>query len=133
MISLVLANFTSFFYMAWKGIGLNINTVPVVSLGVGLGVDYGLYIVSRIRERIASGASWEEGIIGGVSSTGRAVFYQAIIMSSSVFFWWFSPLRFQAEMGFLLAILMMVNMIVGVLLLPALIHMIKPGFIGQKV
>ena len=133
VISLVLANFTSFAYMAVKQIGLNINTVPVVSLGVGLGVDYGLYIVSRIKELVVAGAPWEKGIVDGVSSTGRAVFYQAVMMSASVFFWWFSPLRFQAEMGFLLAILMMVNMFVGVLLLPALIHMFKPGFILRDV
>ena len=133
VLSLVLANFTSFAYMAWKGIGLNINTLPVVSLGVGLGVDYGLYKVSRIKEMIVAGASWEEGIIDGVSSTGQAVFYQAVMMSASVFFWWFSPLRFQAEMGFLLAILMMVNMFVGILLLPALIHIIKPKFISRDV
>ena len=133
ILSLVLANFTSYVYMAWKGIGLNINTLPVVSLGVGLGVDYGLYKVSRIKELIVAGASWEEGIIDGVSSTGQAVFYQAVMMSASVFFWWFSPLRFQAEMGFLLAILMMVNMAVGILLLPALIHMIKPKFISRDV
>ena len=133
VLSLVLANFTSFAYMSWKEIGLNINTVPVVSLGVGLGVDYGLYIVSRIKELIVAGASWEKGIIDGVSSTGRAVFYQAVMMSASVFFWWFSPLRFQAEMGFLLAILMMVNMFVGVLLLPALIHIFKPKFISRDI
>ena len=133
VLSLVLANFTSFAYMAWKEIGLNINTVPVVSLGVGLGVDYGLYIVSRIKELIVAGASWEKGIINGVQSTGRAVFYQAIMMSASVYFWWFSPLRFQAEMGFLLAILMMVNMFVGVLLLPALIHIFKPKFIARDI
>ena len=133
VLSLVLANFTSFAYMAWKEIGLNINTVPVVSLGVGLGVDYGLYIVSQIKELIIAGASWEKGIIDGVQSTGRAVFYQAVMMSASVFFWWFSPLRFQAEMGFLLAILMMVNMFVGVLLLPALIHIFKPKFISRDI
>ena len=133
VLSLVLANFTSFAYMAWKEIGLNINTVPVVSLGVGLGVDYGLYIVSQIKELIVAGASWEKGIVDGVQSTGRAVFYQAVMMSASVFFWWFSPLRFQAEMGFLLAILMMVNMFVGVLLLPALIHMFKPKFIARDI
>lgn len=131
IISLILANFTAFAYMAWKGIGMNINTLPVVALGVGLGVDYGLYIVSRIKELVVSGATWEAGIVGGVSSTGRAVFYQATMMSASVFFWWFSPLRFQAEMGFLLAILMMVNMIVGVMLLPALIQIIKPKFISR--
>ena len=133
VLSLVLANFVSFWYMAVKGIGLNINTVPVVSLGVGLGVDYGLYIVSRIKELIVAGATWEKGIVDGVRSTGRAVFYQAIMMSASVYFWWFSPLRFQAEMGFLLAILMMVNMFVGVLLLPSLIHMFKPKFISRDI
>ena len=132
VISLILANFVSFIYMGFKGIGLNINTVPVVSLGVGLGVDYGLYIVSQIQELIEAGASWEKGIIDGVQSTGRAVFYQAVMMSSSVFFWYFSPLRFQAEMGILLAILMLVNMFVGVLLLPALLHMFKPKFVTRN-
>jgi hypothetical protein len=132
-VSLILAKFVSFIYMAYKEIGLNINTVPVVSLGVGLGVDYGLYIVSQIRELIEAGASWEKGIIDGVASTGRAVFYQAVMMSSSVFFWAFSPLRFQAEMGFLLAILMMVNMIVGVMLLPSWVHMFKPKFMTRNI
>ena len=132
-ISLILANFVSFAYMAWKEIGLNINTVPVVSLGVGLGVDYGLYIVSQIQELIEAGASWEKAIIDGVASTGRAVFYQAVMMSSSVFFWAFSPLRFQAEMGFLLGILMMVNMIVGVMLLPSWVHMFKPKFMTRGI
>jgi uncharacterized protein len=133
VMSLVLANFMSFVYMTYKQIGININTVPVVSLGVGLGVDYGLYIVSQIQELIHAGASWEKGIIDGVQSTGRAVFYQAVMMSSSVFFWWFSPLRFQAEMGLLLAILMSVNMLVGVLLLPALLHMFKPKFMTRGI
>jgi uncharacterized protein len=133
VVSMILANFVAFWYMSAKGIGLNINTVPVVSLGVGLGVDYGLYIVSQIQELIAAGATWEKGIVEGVSSTGRAVFYQAVMMSAGVFFWWFSPFRFQAEMGFLLAILMMVNMLVGVLLLPSLIHIFKPGFIAKSI
>lgn len=133
VLSLVLANFVAFWYMTIKGIGLNINTVPVVSLGVGLGVDYGLYIVSRIKELVVAGGSWEKGIIDGVSSTGRAVFYQAVMMSASVFFWWFSPFRFQAEMGFFLATLMIVNMFVGVLLLPSLIHIFKPKFIARDI
>ena len=131
IISLILANFSSYIYQDFKGIGLNVNTVPVVTLAIGLGEDYGLYIISQIKELFLAGASWEEAIVDGVSLTGRAVFYQAVIMSTSVFFWWFSPLRFQAEMGFLLAILMMVNMIVGIVLLPALIHLFKPGFITR--
>jgi len=130
-VSLIQANFLAFFYMSWSGIGLDINTIPVVCLGVGLGVDYGLYIVSRIRELIVSGMDWEEAIVEGVKTTGRSVFYQATMMSSSVFFWWFSPLRFQADTGFLLAILMMVNMLMGVLLLPTVLILLKPAFISR--
>jgi predicted RND superfamily exporter protein len=133
VISLILANFTSYIYQDFKQVGLNINTIPVVTLAVGLGEDYGLYIVSQIKEILGAGASWDKAIVDGVRATGRAVFYQAVMMSGSVFFWWFSPLRFQAEMGLLLAILMSVNMIVGVLLLPAIIHIFKPRFMTRGI
>ena len=130
-VSLILANFLAFAYMTLKGIGLDINTIPVVSLGVGLGVDYSLFIVSRIKELILAGSAWTDAIVEGVATTGRSVFYQATMMSTSVFFWWFSPLRFQADTGFLLAILMMVNMLMGVLLLPAVLVIFKPSFITR--
>lgn len=130
-VSLIQANFLAFAYMVSTGIGLDINTIPVVSLGVGLGVDYSLYIVSRIKELILSGDDWSEAIVKGMATTGRSVFYQATMMSASVFFWWFSPLRFQADTGFLLAILMMVNMLMGVLLLPAVLVIFKPTFITR--
>ena len=129
IMSLILANFLAFTFMVWQNIGLNINTFPVVSLGIGLGVDYGLYIVSRIMEIYRDEKDLEKAVIGGITSAGRAVFFTATMMSAGVAFWCFSPLRFQAEMGILLAILMMVNMIVGVLVLPAVINIIKPKFI----
>ncbi len=128
-ISLVLANFLAFTYMAFKGIGLNINTFPVVSLGIGMGVDYGLYIVSRIIEVYRVEKDLAKSVRGGMVTAGRAVFFTATMMTAGVIFWWFSPLRFQAEMGLLLGILMMVNMVVGVLVLPAVINIIKPKFV----
>jgi uncharacterized protein len=130
-ISLILANFLAFTYMVLKDIGLNINTFPVVSLGIGMGVDYGLYIVSRIIEvyREQEVKDLGEAVKGGITTAGRAVFYTATMMTVGVVFWWFSPLRFQAEMGLLLGILMMVNMIVGILVLPAVINIIRPKFI----
>ena len=132
-ISLILANFLAFTYMVFKGIGLNINTFPVVSLGIGMGVDYGLYIVSRIIEvyREQKVKDLGEAVKGGMITAGRAVFFTATMMSAGVLCWWFSPLRFQAEMGLLLGILMMVNMVVGVLVLPAVINIIKPKFITK--
>ena len=128
-ISLVLANFLAFTYMSFKGIGLNINTFPVVSLGIGMGVDYGLYIVSRIIEVYREEKDLGKSVRGGITTAGRAVFFTATMMTAGVAFWYFSPLRFQAEMGLLLGILLMVNMVVGVLVLPAVINIIKPKFI----
>jgi predicted RND superfamily exporter protein len=128
-ISLILANFLAFTYMALKGIGLNINTFPVVSLGIGMGVDYGLYIVSRSIEVYREEKDLEKAIRGGITTAGRAVFFTATMMTVGVIFWYFSPLRFQAEMGLLLGVLMMVNMVVGILVLPAVINIIRPKFI----
>jgi predicted RND superfamily exporter protein len=130
-ISLILANFLAFTYMAFKGIGLNINTFPVVSLGIGMGVDYGLYIVSRIIEVYREEKDLAKAVRGGITTAGRAVFFTATMMTVGVIFWYFSPLRFQAEMGLLLGILMMVNMVVGVLVLPAVINIIRPKFITK--
>jgi uncharacterized protein len=129
IMSLILANFLAFTYMVFKDIGLNINTFPVVSLGIGLGVDYGLYIVSRIIEVYREENDLAKAVRGGIITSGRAVFFTATMMTAGVIFWFFSPLRFQAEMGILLGILMMVNMVVGVLVLPAVINIIKPKFI----
>jgi predicted RND superfamily exporter protein len=127
--SMVLANFLAFTWMAFKGVGLNINTLPVASLGIGLGVDYGLYIVSRITEVYQGEKDLRKAVIGGVTTSGKAVFFTATMMTAGVIFWYFSPLRFQAEMGFLLGVLMMVNMLVGVIVLPAVINILKPKFI----
>ena len=131
IMSLILANFLAFTYMVFKNIGLNINTFPVVSLGIGLGVDYGLYIVSRIIEVYKEEKDLAKAVRGGIITSGRAVFFTATMMTAGVIFWYFSPLRFQAEMGILLGILMMVNMVVGVLVLPAVINIIKPKFITK--
>jgi predicted RND superfamily exporter protein len=133
VLSLVLANFFAFSYMVYRNIGLNINTLPVVSLGIGLGVDYGLYIVSRIKETYREENDLSRAVVKGVTTSGRAVFMTATMMTAGVVFWYFSPLRFQAEMGILLGILMMSNMLVGILVLPAIINIIKPKFVlGNK-
>jgi hypothetical protein len=131
--SLVLANFFAFSYMVYRNIGLNINTLPVVSLGIGLGVDYGLYIISRIKETYREEKDLSRAVIKGVTTSGRAVFMTATMMTAGVVFWYFSPLRFQAEMGILLGILMMSNMLVGILVLPAIVNIVKPRFVlGNK-
>jgi len=125
------SNYLTYSLMGALGIGLDVNVLPVVSLGVGLGVDYGLYIVGRIEEEHKRGAELGDAIITAVSTAGQAVLKEASTMIVGIIFWAFSFLRFQAEMGILLAFWMVVSMLGGLILLPTLIYLVKPKFITR--
>jgi uncharacterized protein len=131
IISCVMANFGAFVYMNARGIGLTIDTIPVISLGIGLGVDYGIYTVARIRDEVAGGASIEDSITTALHTTGAAVFCTFAVMVGGILPWAFSPLLFHNEMSVLLIFLMGTNMIAGVLILPAYIAWRKPAFLTR--
>jgi hypothetical protein len=117
--------------MAYWKVGLNVNTLPVISLGIGFGEDYGIYIVSRAIEEYQRGgrSDLNRALVDGVATAGKAVLYTAFLISASIALWSFSPLRFQAEMGSQLLIILGMNMLGGLLLLPALIALLKPKFV----
>ena len=120
--------------MAYWNVGLNVNTLPVISLGIGFGEDYGIYVVSRaIEEYQRQGRNdLTQALVDAVATAGKAVLYTAFLISASIAFWAFSPLRFQSEMGTQLLIILTMNMLGGLLLLPALIALLKPKFVtGQ--
>ena len=117
--------------MSLAGVGLNVNTIPVISLGIGLGVDYGLYIVSRIKDEYAEVKDLAIAVPLGVATAGRAVLYTATLMTFGLIFWYFSPLRFQAEMGLLLCIVLMMNTLGAMFLLPTIIFLTKPRFVTK--
>jgi predicted RND superfamily exporter protein len=118
--------------MAYWNVGLNVNTLPVISLGIGFGEDYGIYIVSRAIEEYQrqSRSDLKLALVDGVATAGKAVLYTAFLISASIAFWAFSPLRFQSEMGTQLLIILTMNMLGGLLLLPALIAWLKPRFVA---
>ena len=131
IISCVMANFGAFVYMNARGIGLTIDTIPVISLGIGLGVDYGIYTVARIRDEVAQGARIEDSITTALRTTGAAVFSTFAVMVGGILPWTFSPLLFHNEMSMLLIFLMGTNMIAGVLILPAYIAWRQPAFVTR--
>ncbi len=131
IISCVMANFGAFVYMNARGIGLTIDTIPVISLGIGLGVDYGIYTVARIRDEVAGGIGIEDSITTALHTTGAAVFSTFAVMVGGILPWAFSPLLFHNEMSVLLIFLMATNMIAGVLILPAYIAWRRPAFITR--
>jgi hypothetical protein len=129
VIQLGTATMISLAYMALKGVGLNINTLPVQSVGVGIGVDYAIYIVDRIRQEVAeTEGDIDEAVRRTVSTTGMAVTFTASTIVAGIALWMFSNLRFQAEMAQLLVILMVVNMVGAITIVPSFYSIVKPKF-----
>lgn len=129
LIPLIGSNYMTYALMGAQGIGLDVNTLPVVALGVGLGVDYGLYVVEAIQERFQAGESVVESVRQGIETAGRGVLLTGSTMFAGLGFWWFSFLRFQAEMGLMLLFWMMVSMVGGLILLPAILVQWRPRFV----
>ncbi len=126
----LLSNTITFAFMTVQGIGLNISTLPVAALGIGLGVDFAFYIVDNIKERLADGSKLEYAIQHTLLSTGRGIVITALTMFASVVFWYFfSSLRFQAEMGLLIALWMTVSALSSLFVIPAMIYIFKPSFV----
>ncbi|MBI2877173.1 MAG: MMPL family transporter, partial [Candidatus Tectomicrobia bacterium] len=127
---LFLANLVCLSYMVFSDIGMNINTLPVASIGVGVGVDYAVYIVDRMKnEYFAAGKNMDLAITKAITTTGMAVTFTATCLVGGIIFWYpLSPIRFQCEMAILLALLMAMNAFMAVTLVPALFSIIKPKF-----
>lgn len=113
--------------MAQLGIGVKVATLPVIALGVGIGVDYGIYIYGRLETFLRQGMPLQEAYFNTLRTTGKAVALTGVALSISVGTWMFSPIKFQADMGKLLTFMFLWNMIGAIWLLPALAHfLIKP-------
>ena len=108
--------------MAAYGIGLKVNTMPVVALGVGIGVDYGIYIYNRLDIHLKEGFDLREAYYRTLRLTGRAVIFTGFTLAAGVGTWAFSDLQFQADMGILLSFIFLANIVAAILILPALVR-----------
>jgi hypothetical protein len=106
--------------MATFSIGLKVSTLPVIALGVGVGVDYGIYLFDRIEAYMHEGGSLAESFFLALTERGAAMIFTAVTMTIGVGSWAFSALKLQADMGILLAFMFFLNMIGTITLLPAL-------------
>lgn len=129
MVPVILSNTLTFSFMAWKGIGMNINTLPVAALGIGLGVDYAFYIVDDIREELRQGKPMAEAIRLALGGAGKGVVVTAGALIIAVAMWAFSSLRFQSEMALLMAIWLLISATSALVLMPVLVAVVRPRFI----
>lgn len=112
--------------MARLGIGVKVATLPVIALGVGIGVDYGIYIYSRMQSYLDQGMSLENAYFCTLKTTGKAVGFTGVTLAIGAGTWFFSPIKFQADMGILLTFMFLLNMVGALTLLPALAVFIGP-------
>jgi predicted RND superfamily exporter protein len=120
VLPLTLVSLLSYALMVYLGIGLKPQTLPVVALGVGIGVDYGIYLFSRLQESFAQGKSFAEAMPTAFVKTGSSVMFTGVTLAAGVTTWMFSDLKWQADMGILLTFMFLVNMLAAIIVLPAL-------------
>lgn len=112
--------------MVGLDIGVKVATLPVIALGVGIGIDYALYVMSIMLGHMRQGVSLSEAYYRALVSTGKVVMLTGITLAIGVGTWIFSPIKFQADMGILLAFMFVWNMVGALVLLPALAYFLLP-------
>jgi len=119
--------------MVQMGIGLDVNTLPIAAIGIGVGIDYGIYLLSRICEEYQEFNDYGKAIDDAVATTGKAIFFTATIVLIGILPWYFlSGLKFLADMGLLLVMVMLINMVIALIVVPLLVWLLKPKFLGYK-
>jgi hypothetical protein len=120
ILPLGLVSLLSYALMAYLEIGLKTSTLPVVALGIGIGVDYGVYIWGRMIVIRTAGSRLVESFRETFTITGNGVLFTGLTLATGVATWIFSPLKFQADMGILLTFMFLLNMVGAIVLLPAI-------------
>jgi predicted RND superfamily exporter protein len=134
VLPLVLTSILCEALMVGLGMGVKVATLPVIALGVGIGVDYALYVLSVMLAQLRAGESLSAAYLHALQFTGRVVMLTGITLALAVGTWAFSPIKFQADMGILLAFMFVWNMVGALVLLPALAHfLLRPARVSAPV
>ena len=126
MLGLFLANGVVNAYMAYANVGINLQSLPIVTVGVGFGIDYALYIVSRAVEEYKGDIN--EAVRLGLATAGKAVTFTAVTLVMATMAWAFSDIRFCSEMGLLLALWMAISFLASCTFIPAVLTLWHPKF-----
>ncbi len=134
LIPLAVSVLFTFGVLGWMGVTLTVETLPVAALGIGLGVDYGIYVISRLRGEfiLRRHMPLAEAIYRSLKTSGKAVFFTGMTVAVGVYAWAFSPIRLQARLGLVLGSILLLNVIGSLILLPCLISLFKPKFIFRR-
>ncbi|MAA76119.1 MAG: hypothetical protein CMN28_15600 [Salinisphaeraceae bacterium] len=133
LIPVNLAPFCMVASMHLLGVGLDVNSMIVAAIGLGVGIDYGIYLLSRICEEYQLNAGrWADTISAALLTTGKAILFTASIMAVGILpLYFLSGLKFVADMGLLIIAIMGINMVTALVVLPLLVYLIRPTFVTR--
>ena len=126
VLPLILTSILAKALMVLLGIGVKVGTLPITALGVGIGVDYALYVLGIVIKQLRAGTSLSEAYHRTLLFTGRVVLLTGFTLAAGVFTWVFAPIKFQADMGLLLSFMFLWNMLGAMVLLPSLAYFFLP-------
>jgi len=130
VLPMLFSTLMTYAYMGALHIGISVNTVPVIAVGVGVGIDYAVYFMDRIREEFAHLHDIKKAVVTAVATTGYAVSFTAVTLIAGVVMWIFmSDLRFQSDAAVLLSFMLIVNAIAAMLIVPSWCVVFKPKFV----
>ncbi|HBW09322.1 MAG: transporter [Pseudomonas sp. BICA1-14] len=130
LMAMLFATVLTYAYMGLAGMSIDINTVPVIAVGIGVGIDYSIYMMDRIREEMVKSGSLASAVHRAIATTGMAVSFTAITLMAGIIMWvLLSDLRFQADAALLLCVMIVLNGFTSMLLVPAWVLVFKPRFI----
>lgn len=114
--------------MYLSNIDMNISSLPIAAVGIGIGIDYGYYVLSRIIEGYRACGDFDEANQRALMTTGRAIFFTGTTLVASVILWVFFPMKFQAEMALLLSLILVFHVVGALVFIPAAVSLLKPRF-----
>jgi predicted RND superfamily exporter protein len=132
MIPVVLSQLAAEAFMVLMHIDLNVNSLPIAAAGAGVGVDYGIYHFSRMIDTYDEIGKLDEAVDYATATTGKAIIFTGTTMIAGTAFFWLSDLKFLAEMGLLLTLLMTFNKFGGLIVVPAIVKVVRPTFLTSR-
>ena len=133
MIPVILSQLAAEAMMVWLHIDMNVNSLPIAAAGAGVGVDYGIYHFSRMIDAYDEVGDLDEAVDYATATTGKAIIFTGTTMIAGTGFFYLSDLKFLAEMGLLLTLLMTFNKFGALIVVPALVKVIRPSFLLDRV
>jgi len=116
----------------WSG-NLHFATLVSLSIAMGLGVDYGIYMISRLKEEmVVTGGKWVEAVSNTLETTGAAVFASILVLLASFIPLLMTQLANTWALGVFISEALIIDMVIALTIIPLLIYIFKPKYVFGK-